>query len=234
VTYPTAAALNAREDLLQLAGHYETIAALNPSDLPPAGGKGVAPAIPEGLQEVLDADEIGRLLNQVDRFAQWWMNTLKDAVEGAAAPSLTPARLRLLADHTAALTGYENSLVVLDFTDELRTLLGHARRLTTRGNHHIKTGHACRTKGCTGQLVSTLGDRQDGSLACDRCGGFVPLATWVKWPAVRVQYVTPEHAARILGCTVANVWQMAKRGCWARIGTGRDTRYNLDDVRSAA
>ena len=62
----------------------------------------------------------------------------------------------------------------------------------------------------------------------------VPHAVWSSWPRARVRYITVAHAAKMLETTEAGVKMRASRGKWRRVGTGRDVRYDVDDVRAAA
>jgi hypothetical protein len=48
-----------------------------------------------------------------------------------------------------------------------------------------------------------------------------------------VRWITIEHAARLLDTTVPAVRMRASRMHWHRVGTGRDVRYSVEDVRHA-
>lgn len=230
----TTSALNVRDDLRELAERYETVAAL---DLAPEALEGVRTApgsrVPPGAQEILDADEIRRALAEVDDWAEFLVHVLVDEL-GVTAPDSTPARLRLAGEHAAHFIDHHDELLALAFLDDLRDHLRTVRRLANRGVRHIPTWHRCTSSVCDGMLVSTLGEGTDASLRCDRCGTVVPFSVWSTWPRQRVTYITAEHAAKMLQTTVQAVWQRARRGQWRRVGTGRDVRYHVDDVRADA
>lgn len=230
----TTSALNVRDDLRELAERYETVAAL---DLAPEALEGVRTApgsrVPPGAQEILDADEIRRALAEVDDWAEFLVHVLVDEL-GVTAPDSTPARLRLAGEHAAHFIDHHDELLALAFLDDLRDHLRTVRRLANHGVRHIPTWHRCTRSVCDGMLVSTLGEGADASLRCDRCGNLVPFSVWSTWPRQRVTYITAEHAAKMLQTTVQAVWQRARRGQWRRVGTGRDVRYHVDDVRADA
>lgn len=244
----TTSALNVRDDLRELAERYETVAAL---DLAPEVLEGVRTApgsrVPPGAQEILDADEIRRALADVDEWAEFLAHVLVDEL-GVTAPDSTPARLRLAGEHAAhfaaaadphavvdgEVASMPERLAALSFLDDLRRHLWAMRHLAGRGVRHIPTWHRCTSSVCDGMLVSTLGEGADASLRCDRCGTLVPFSVWSTWPRQRVTYITAEHAAKMLQTTVQAVWQRARRGRWRRVGTGRDVRYHVDDVRADA
>lgn len=230
----TTSALNVRDDLRELAERYETVAAL---DLAPEALEGVRTApgsrVPPGAQEILDADEIRRALAEVDDWAEFLVHVLVDEL-GVTAPDSTPARLRLAGEHAAHFIDHHDELLALAFLDDLRDHLRTVRRLASHGVRHIPTWHRCTRSVCDGMLVSTLGEGTDASLRCDRCGTVVPFSVWSTWPRQRVTYITAEHAAKMLQTTVQAVWQRARRGQWRRVGTGRDVRYHVDDVRADA
>lgn len=242
-------ALNVRDDLRELAERYETVAAL---DLSPEGAEGIRTApgsrVPPGAQEVLDADEIRRALAAVDDWATFLAHVLVDELE-LTAPDSTPARLRLAGEHAAHFADAADSsatvdvelastgdrLAALAFLDDLHRHLVAIRRLANRGVRRIPTKHRCTQSACDGMLVSTLGEDSDAALRCDRCGTIVPFSVWSSWPRTRVTYITAEHAMHMLGVpSVQAVWQRASRGKWRRVGTGRDVRYHVDDVRADA
>lgn len=230
----TPSSLDARDDMRELADRYEQVAAL---ELPlPSSGGGIGARLPQGAQSVLDADEVTRTLSLVDSTVFHWCMVLLDAEQIDDVPDLTPARSRLVGERTDWLLHHEGERFALDFTDDLREVLHRARHLALRGDRKVLTGMRCPHIECKGQLYSPLGtgDRQDNELHCTRCSKTVPFITWSRWPRARVKFITVEHAARLLGTTVPAVKMRASRMKWHRIGTGRDVRYLVDDVRKEA
>jgi len=225
--------LNARDDLRELAERYETVAAL---DLTPVTvGAGRTPPgsrLPPGMQEILDADEIRRVLTAVDDWARFLVDVLVDECQ-ATAPEPTPARLRLASVHAEHLSHHDDVMFAVAFDDDLHDHLRAIRRLANRNIRHIPTKHHCVRSVCAGHLVSTLGEGADAALRCDTCGDLVPFIVWSAWPKLRATYITPDHAAKMLHTTVQAVHQRARRGKWHRVGTGRDVRYSVEDVRNA-
>lgn len=229
--------LNARDDLRELAERYETVAALDLHPSPPAGHAVPGSRLPPGMQEVLDADEIATALRAVDEWAEFLAHVLADERE-VTAPDSTPARLRLAGEHAAHFLEHPDEMLALAVTDDLHEHLRSLRRLAGRAVRRVRTGARCQHMGCEGWLVSPLGateNRHEDALVCDRDGRHtVPYSVWSGWPRARVQYVTVEHAAKMLGTTVPAVKMRASRGKWGRIGTGRDVRYAVEDIRAAA
>lgn len=221
-------ALDTRDRLLELADAYETVAALE-ADTKAPGGRAVAGSrLPPGMQDVLDDDEVQRALVAVDEWAEFCVHVLADERD-VVSPGETPRRLRLMADNAAHFVEHEDEMLALSFDDDLHTHRRTMRRLARRGQRVILTGRRC--EDCGGILVVPLG--ADDALVCDRdARHVVPYTVWSSWPRARVEYITAEHAARMLGLSnVAAVWQRAKRGQWRRKGEGRDVRYHVDDVR---
>lgn len=230
------AVLRARDDLLEAASCYETVAAL---DLTPTsenvGHTPPGSRLPPGMQEILDADEIRRVVTEVDDWAAFLAHVLLDEREVTGPPS-TPARLRTAGREAAHFIDHEDEMLALAFCDDLADHLRALRRLSRRGVRRVRTGMRCHRLGCAGQLVSPLGgnDRKDDALVCDKCGDRIEYVVWSHWPRARVQYITVEHAARMLATTVSAVYVRASRGKWRKVGTGRDVRYSVEDVRAAA
>lgn len=225
--------LDARDDLRELADYYEQVAALE-LPLPSAGG-GIGARLPLGAQAVLDADEVTRALELVDQTVFHWCMVLLDAEQIDDIPDLTPARARMVGEHTDWLLHHEGPRFALDFIDDLSEILHRTRHLALRGDRKVLTGMRCPHIECRGQLYSPLGtgDRKDNELHCTRCSKTVPFITWSRWPRARIQFITPEHAARLLGTSVNGVRIRAHRGRWRRVGIGRDVRYHVEDVRRA-
>lgn len=232
------ATLNVRDDFFELAERYETVAALDPGALADTvtGGR-AAPGsrVPPGLQPLLDADELTSTLTAVTEWAEFLAHVLVDEVD-VTAPGATTARLRLAAEHAAHFIHHDDEMLALAVRDDLRHHLRALRRLSKRGTRRVRTGITCQRYGCDGPLVSPLGgpDRTSDALECEACGHQVPYSVWSSWPRARVQFVTVEHAARLCGTTVAGVKMRASRGKWRKVGTGRDVRYHVDDVRAAS
>lgn len=226
--------LDARDDLRELADRYETVAALDLTPDPSEQVRHAAPGsrVPPGAQEILDADEISRALAEVDDWAEFLAHVLLDEREVLDAGS-TPGRLRAAGEHAAHFLGHADEMLALAFDDELHEHLRSLRRLSRRKVKHIRTHHRCVRSVCNGRLVSTVGEGADAALRCDECGDVVPYIVWSAWPK-RVTYITPEHAAKRLGCTLAAVYIKASRGKWHKVGTGRDVRYLVADVDRAA
>lgn len=234
MSYPSA--LDLRDQLTELAEHAETVASLDPSVRAQGGGRSVPGSrLPPGMSEIVDADEVDVALTALDDWAEFAVHVLLDEADVPTIPDGTPARLRLIAQHTAHFIDHEDELLALSFADDIHDHLKTLRRLARRGTRVVQTGMQCQDITCKGHLVSPLGregsDRHDADLHCDRCGAVVPHIVWSGWPRARVTYVTVEHAARIAGTTVDVVKRRASRGKWRRVGTGRDVRYHVDDVR---
>ena len=233
----TPAGLRARFD--ELAERYETAAALDPSATPAPGRAPTGPRLPPGAQEVLDDDEVTRAVDAVDGWAEFLAHVLADERDVAARNPSTPARLRFAGEHADlwivdedAPDTFDFGLLALSVQDDLGDHLAALRRIAARQVRHVRTGHRCHT-GCGGQYVSPLGtgDRHEDALRCERCGHEVSHDVWSRWPRARVKFVSPEHAAKMAGVSLAAVWQRAKRQGWRRIGTGRDVRYSVEDIR---
>lgn len=230
------ATLNTRDDFLELAERYETVAAL---DLTPASmvGRHIPPGtrLPPGMQEILDADEIRTKLTAVDDWTEFLAHVIAEERD-VVMPDMTPARLRLVAEYTAHLIEHPDEMLALAVVDDLRHHLRTMRRLAGRGVRQVQTGIRCQRNNCNGRLISPLSDenRTDDALECDRCHHRVPWSVWSSWPRARVTYVTVAHAARMAGTTVGAVRVKAHRQKWRRIGTGGDTRYHVDDIRRAS
>lgn len=229
-------ALDVRDKVLEVASAYETVAALDLT--PEAAGVGhAAPGsrLPPGMQEVLDTMEVRDALTAVDEWAEFCAHILLDECE-LSVPKLTPARLRLVAANVGHFIDHADEMLAMAFDDDLHERLRSMRRLSKRGTRRVQTGMRCQDPTCRGHYVSPLGtsgDRHEDAIICDKCDHRVPHAVWSSWPRARVQYVTPEHAAKMLGTTVGAVRMRASRGRWGRIGTGRDVRYSVEAIRSA-
>lgn len=221
-----------RDDVGELAERYEFVAALDPIGDRETVRATLGPRVPPGAQEILDADEIAVALAHVESWATYLARVLVDELD-LSVPDGTPARLRLVALHVEMFVG--GDLLGLAFADELAAELRTMRRLARRSQRQIRTGIACQIPTCHGRYTAPVGgpDRHDDQLECDRCHHRVPYSVWSTWPRARITYVTVEHAARITGTTVAAVKQRASRGHWRRVGTGRDVRYLIDDVRQS-
>jgi len=228
--------LNTRDDLLDLAERYETVAALDLT-LDPGNVGRVPPGsrLPPGMQEILEADEIRTALTAVDDWAEFVAHVTLDECGDVDAGS-TPGRLRTVARHAGHFIDHDDEMFALAFRDDLADHLRAMRRLSRHGVRRVQTGVRCQIPTCKGRYVSPLGtsaDRTDDALVCDKDPRHVVLyVVWSNWPRARVQYITVEHAAHMVGTTVEAIRQRAKRGKWRRIGTGRDVRYFVDDVRA--
>ena len=222
--------LSVRNDVYNLATLYETVAALEPVHPEPVR---MTPAsrVPPGMGEIIDADEVTRALIAVDEDAESWAHIILDA-SGGVVPDSTPARLRWVGDRIGAILEDPDPLLVLSVLDDLHDRRKVLRRLSRRTVRVIRTGMRCQV-GCGGQYVSPLGsgEKHEGAIRCGRCGHRVDFAVWSRWPRARVRYITAEHAAKILGTTVAAVRMRASRQQWKRVGTGADVRYDIHDVR---
>ena len=229
------AELNTRDDLLDLAERYETVAALDLT--PDPGNIGRTPPgsrLPPGMQEILEADEIRTALTAVDEWAEFVAHVTVEECD-VTMPCSTPARLRVVAALSAHFIYHDDEMLALAFRDDLADHLRSMRRLSGRGVRRVQTGVRCQIPTCKGRYVSPLGtsaDRTDDALVCEHCGHRVPYVVWTSWPRARVQYITVEHAAHMVGTTVEAIRQRAARGKWRRVGTGRDVRYFVDDVRA--
>lgn len=222
--------LAVRDDLLELAAKYETVATLDVVPSGPVGRSAPGSRVPPGMQEILDADEINRVLLAVDDWAEFLAHVLIDDLE-AVVPDTTPARVRAAAEHADHFVNHEDELLAVSFLDELHDHLRAVRRLAGRGVRHIRTGMRC--PHCDGHLYSPLGDGEsgDGALRCDKDARHqVPFIVWSTQPRARVKFITVEHAAHRLGTTNNAVRILASRRHWRRVGTGRDVRYLIDDV----
>ena len=228
-------ALNARDDLREMADRYEQVAAL---DLPlPSSGGGIGARVPKGAQEMLDEDEIMRALTALDEWAEFSFHVVIDEASGVPAdPRTTPGRLRIVAEYTRVFIDSADEWLAVAWADELSDHLGRTRRLALRGGRKILTGAVCTRIGCDELLFSFLpaDGTKDDRLHCPR-GHEVPYETWHRWPRTKTTFITAQHAARLLGIEkVAAVWKRASREKWRRIGSGRDVRYHVEDVRRAA
>lgn len=226
--------LNARDDLLELALLYEQTLALEPL-LAGGGGSGVGPRTPPGARVMLNADELLRAREDLGDWIGYCTSIVASNMDDHDEPSLTPARLRYVAERVDVMLEQDDEVLAEAFARDLMHHLRVFRRLAHRGDRRVPVGVECRRPGCGGQLVSNLGgsDGTDSALRCDRCGKEVPLLVWQRWPRATVKFVTPEHAARLLGTSVNAVRIRAHRDKWRRVGSGRDVRYLLDDVWSA-
>jgi hypothetical protein len=232
--------LDVRDRVLDLARLYEEVAALDLTIVaaealgrPTPGSK-----LPPGLIEILDAEEVSSALAAVDDVALFWAHDLADDRD-LTAPDLTADRLRFVSQNVDHFTQHDDEMLALAFDDDLAERLKEMRRLSRRGTKVIRTGRRCDEYGCKGKLISPLGregsDKGDTALICDADSWHqVPYSVWSAWPRARVQYITVEHAAKMLGTSVDAAKKRASRGKWRRIGTGRDVRYLVEDVRVAA
>ena len=232
-------ALDTRDDLRELAEHYETVASLDLTP-DPSGVRGVPGSrVPPGAQAVLDEDEVGRVVGEIDAWAEFLVHVLAD--EKATTATIagtyiagTGLRLRLVGEHAAHFLDHDDEMLRLAFADDLHEHLKAMRRLSKRALRFVRTGMGCQDPTCTGQYVADLprvGKPTAGDITCDRCKHKVPHSVWSSWPRARVEWVTVEHAATIAGTTVAAVKMRASRLKWRRQGTGREVRYHVDDVR---
>ena len=219
--------LDTRDDILELAERYETTKALDLTAKAEAAVRTKPGSrVPPGAQEMLDDDELTRAFAEVDDWAEFCAHVLVDELD-LTTPDETAKRLRLLAQHVAHFTMHDEVLIACDFgpAGKLEDLLRMMRRLSTRGERRVQTGHRCQT-GCGGQYAVPLREDKTGdALVCDRCGHLVPYSVWSSWPRARVTYVTVEHAARMAGTTVdatSSGQGAASGGAWgpgARCGT---------------
>lgn len=220
--------------LAETADAYETAASL-PAVVERIGGKVPSKPgskLPPGMAEVIDADEHHRALTELDEWALYVAHHLLDVEPGiGSVPDSTPGRLRLAARWADRLSSDPDVMARYAFESEAREHLVTMRRLARRGTRKVRTGSACMDVVCTGQFVATIdGPEVDGFIVCDRCGMRVEKAVWERWGS-RSEWVTVEHAAGMLGVSVAAVKMRASRGKWRRTGTGRDVRYLAEDVR---
>jgi len=231
----TPSGLDVRDDLRELADHYETVAAADPASQAGGATSKPGPRLPPGAMEMLDADEVRRALEPVDEWAEFCVHVLVDECD-IQAPDWTPGRLRTIGEHVAHFLGHDDVMLALSFVDDLREHLRALRRLARRGVRIVRTGMACQDPTCLGQYMSALphAGHGDDAIECERCHHRVPHSVWSGWPRARVEWVTVEHAARIAGTTVAAVKMRASRGKWRRTGSGADVRYNIHDVRGEA
>lgn len=190
---------------------------------------------PPGVADLLDADEHSRAIREIDDWALFLAHVLLDERHGLGAiPPSTPGRLRLAArwaehfeDHPDVHLRYA---IGLDAREHLLTL----RRLSRRGTRLVRTDSACLDVACRGQYVATIaGPDVDGDLVCSGCGSHVPREQWERWGA-RSEWVSPEHAANLLGIPVSTIRVWAHRYRWSRQGTGREVRYRTSDVQATA
>ena len=226
-------ALDTRDDLRELAEHYETVASLDLTP-DPSGVRGVPGSrVPPGAQAILDEDEVGRVVGEVDAWAEFLVHVLADEQDARTGPT-TVARLRHVGEWADHFLSHDDELLRLAFTDDLHEHLKAMRRLSKRALRFVRTGTPCQDPTCTGQYVADLprvGKPTAGDITCDRCKHKVPHSVWSSWPRARVEWVTVEHAARIAGVGVGAVKMRASRLKWRRQGTGREVRYHVDDVR---
>lgn len=223
--------LNARDDLLMLATLYEDTLAIDLL-LAGSGGSGVGPRTPPGARLALNVDELLRARADVDDWIGYCTSIVASDVDDHDEPELTPARLRYVGEHADVMLEQDEPAAVVYFKRQLQHHLRVFRGLSQRGERRVPTGFECQRPGCGGQLVSNLGgvDGTDSALRCEECGREVPMLVWQHWPRAQEKFVTPEHAARLLGIPVSTVRVHAHRRKWRRVGTGRDVRYLLDDV----
>lgn len=222
--------LDARDDLREMAGLYETIASLDLTP-EPGGAHGVPGSrVPPGMQEILDADEVTGGLTAITEWAAFWMHVLVDERD-ATDPVLTPARLRHIGEDANHFIDHADEMLGLAFYTERRDHLKALRKLAQRGQRHVRTGMQCQDPLCVGHYIAALGATKEGAIECDKCRHRVEYQVWSSWPRARVTYITIEHAANMSKITVNAVRVRASRGKWRRMGEGRDVRYHADDVR---
>lgn len=219
--------------LAETATCYETAVTLGPVEqVPSARARAVAQsAPPPGVLEVLEDDEQHRAVTALDDWAGFVAHVLTDEVDGlGSVPATTPGRLRLASRWAEHLEDHDDVMLRYAIGLEAREHLVIFRRLSRRGTRTVPTRSACMDVACRGTYVATIaGPGTTDELVCDRCGQRVPPEQWQRWGS-RTAWITPEHAARLLGCSVQAVWQRASRGAWRRTGERRDTRYHRDDV----
>jgi len=226
-------ALDTRDDLRELAEHYETVASLDLTP-DPSGVRGVPGSrVPPGAQAILDADEVKTALGEIDEWAMFLVHVLVDERD-APCVGMTPAILRHVGEWAGHFLDHDDEGLRLAFADDLKRHSRNLSRLASRALRFVRTGTPCQDPTCTGQYVADLprvGKPTAGDITCDRCKHKVPHSVWSSWPRARVEWVTVEHAATIAGTTVAAVKMRASRLKWRRQGTGREVRYHVDDVR---
>ncbi|MFB7798949.1 hypothetical protein [Isoptericola sp. NPDC056134] len=217
--------------LTELAETYETVVALGVAAVT-AGGKATGKPgsrVPPGMSEVMDTDEFERAVREVDEWALYVGHHLLDVEPGiGSVPDSTPGRLRLAARWADMLSGDPDLMARYAFEGDARSMLTTMRRLSRRGTRRVRTGSACLTVTCPGQYVARI-DEPDGDIECSTCHDRVSYDHWSRWGSQQ-QWVTVEHAANMAGTTVAAVKVRAHRQGWRRTGTGRDVKYNADDV----
>lgn len=229
-------ALDARDDLREMADTYVTVASLDLSP-DPSGVRGVPGSrVPPGAQAILDADEVGRVLREVDEWARFLQRVLLNeaGIMGGLPTATTQGALRHVAEHAAHFLDHDDEGLRLAFTDDLRQHKQALNRLSRRALRFVRTGMGCQDPTCNGQYVADLpriGKPTDGAITCDRCRHRVENSVWTSWPRARVEWVTVEHAARMLDTTINTVRIRAHRLKWKRQGTGRNVKYYVPDVR---
>lgn len=221
--------------LAETATLYETVAAL-PSvvERVEAARNSSKPGSkpPPGASDLLDMDEYHRAVTAVDDWALFLAHVLVDEVEGiGSVPDGTPGRLRLASRWADRLEAHDDVHLRYAIGLDAREHLAMLRRVSKRGTRVVHTKSACIDPSCRGQYSATIAgpDVVDGALVCSHCGERVPRERWERW-GTKAEWITAEHAARLLGLTVHAVWQRAKREEWRRTGTHRATRYHKEDV----
>ena len=226
-------ALDTRDDLRELAEHYETVASLDLTP-DPSGVRGVPGSrVPPGAQAILDADEVKTALGEIDEWAMFLVHVLVDERD-APCVGMTPAILRHVGEWAGHFLDHDDEGLRLAFADDLKRHSRNLSRLASRALRFVRTGTPCQDPTCTGQYVADLprvGKPTAGDITCDRCKHKVPHSVWSSWPRARVEWVTVEHAARIAGVSVAAVKMRASRLKWRRQGVGREVKYYLPHVR---
>ena len=224
--------------LAETATLYETVAAMPPVVERIGSGRtngkpGSQP--PPGAADLLDADEHQRAVGKVDEDALFWAHVLLDELDGlGSVPHSTPGRLRLAERWAEHLEHHPDYGLRASVREDAETNLVALRRLSRRGVRVVRTGSPCLDVTCRGSFDATIaGPEVDGDLVCNGCGMRVPREQWQRWGS-RAEWVTAARVANWLGIPVATVRVWAHRYRWDRQGTGRDVRYNAEDVKATA
>lgn len=217
----------------ETAAAYETVACLPPvveRATSKASGK-PGSRMPPGMAEVIDHDEYQRAVDELDTWAEFVAHVLIDDNPGiGSVPDSTPGRLRLAARWADRIEAHPDIMLRYALQTDAREHLATMRRLARRGTRRVRTHSACMDVTCRGSYVALIdGPDVDGDLVCSGCGSRIGKDVWEKWGS-RVEWVTVEHAANMVGVTVNAVKIRASRGGWRKRGVGREVQYYAADV----
>jgi len=177
------------------------------------------PPLPPGADQILDADQRNRLRIELHDFAsalclRFYDNGVIDYI-----PHDTPHKYQTIAKYIALLpdgTGFR-----------ARQLLERAERLITP-TQKINVGQQCFNPNCPGHYEVDAAEHEP-PLICNKCRDEIPYSRWESWPKTHA-YITPLHAAHLLGISYQAVKQRASRNGWKRQRIGNHVRYLLEDV----